>query len=373
MDSDSATSSVGELETSLNNLQLHNEENQSPPRSKFITSSLMISPSEIRSLAKEDSGITYLLESLSQRDTTIVNNIFHALSHSVTDIMCHKTGYRLFAKLVKSCTHRQLQLIVLQVTSNTSLFHQASVDVYGSRSINTLITVASRAPDSVSSPLLEFITSALTRIFRQLMTNRIGFSIISHCQKSLKYQHNEEICRAAVESFYEICCDKYGCICMNNFIDEMHGPRRRQVLELIPMNSSSLSRDQYGNFVIQHILGLNNPGVDNSICRSLQGQVSELSMMKEGSYIVELMVRKPGLVQFVVEDILSSGRIVQVANDRYGNYVIQTALKEVMELDLSLYRKLATSLMKRDRYACRTVYGKKVYEFITGCGIPVPR
>ncbi|KAK3198386.1 hypothetical protein Dsin_021801 [Dipteronia sinensis] len=115
---------------------------------------------------------------------------------------------------------------------------------------------------------------------------------------------------------------------MNNFIDEMSGTRSKQLLYLISINSASLSNDPYGNFVVQHVIKLENPEFIELICLALKGHLVDLSMMKEGSHVVEKILKFQNFIGHLVFDFLNSDRIIQVANDRYGNYVIQKALKD---------------------------------------------
>ena len=82
----------------------------------------------------------------------------------------------------------------------------------------------------------------------------------------------------------------------------------------------------FRNYVLQHVLGLDDPQVTNKICLRLKGHYAQLSSQKGGSYVVEKCLNSVGM-NYVIEDFLSYNRLCQLARDRFGNYVIQAALK----------------------------------------------
>ncbi|KAI9186066.1 hypothetical protein LWI28_013433 [Acer negundo] len=263
--------------------------------------------------------------------------------------MSDQFGRHVFARLIKSCSHDHLQLITLKITSRDDFLFKASLHKHGSSSIKQLIRVVSKSPP----PLIDLITSALKRLFKHMMITKSGLSIILDCLETLKNHQNENIDLAALEDFDRVSCHEQGCISMKNFIDEMRGTRRKQLLYLISINSASLSNDPYGNFV----------------CLALKGQLVDVSMKKEGSHVVEKILKFENLIGHVVYDFVNSDRIVQVANDRYGNYVIQKALKESMRVDGYLFQRLVMKLKQEDFNSLGFGYGKKVFKFITGCGV----
>lgn len=80
------------------------------------------------------------------------------------------------------------------------------------------------------------------------------------------------------------------------------------------------------NYVLQHVLGLHDPVCTASICFLLRGSYVLLSSQKGGSHVVEKCLNSPWM-DYAILDFLKCDRLLQLARDRYGNYVIQTALK----------------------------------------------
>jgi hypothetical protein len=81
------------------------------------------------------------------------------------------------------------------------------------------------------------------------------------------------------------------------------------------------------NYVLQHVLGLHDPVCTESICFLLRGKYVLLSSQKGGSHVVEKCLNSPWMDYAIQDFINCDDRLWQLARDRYGNYVIQTALK----------------------------------------------
>ncbi|KAK2638523.1 hypothetical protein Ddye_026318 [Dipteronia dyeriana] len=363
-----SSASVKNLSLSFSNLEI----NYGAPNTNesTIASLMSLNKHEILFLITEEIGSQYLQQFMSLMDSTIVDRIFYALFIRVFEVMSDQFGRHVFAKLIKSCSHDQLQLITLKITSRDDLLFKASLNKHGSSSIKQLIRVISKSPPP---QLIDLITSALKRLFKHMMITKSGLSILLHCLETLTNHQNDNIYLAALEDFDRVSCREQGCISMNNFIDEMSGTRRKQLLYLISINSASLSNDPYGNFVVQHVIELENPEFIELICFALKGQLVDLSMLKEGSHVVEKILKFENFIGHVVFDFLNSDRILQVANDRYGNYVIQKALKESLRVDRYLFQSLVMKLKQEDFDSLRFGYGKNVFKFITGCGVPIPQ
>lgn len=83
------------------------------------------------------------------------------------------------------------------------------------------------------------------------------------------------------------------------------------------------------NFVVQHLLGLGDVNLNEKICFLLKGKFVELSSLRYGSHLVEKCLKSPGMARYVVNDLLKINdyQLLQLAKHRYGNFVVQRALK----------------------------------------------
>ncbi|PKU59104.1 Putative pumilio like 7, chloroplastic [Dendrobium catenatum] len=115
------------------------------------------------------------------------------------------------------------------------------------------------------------------------------------------------------------------------------------------------------NYVVQFVLDLKDPRTIAAVLNQLKGNYEHLSMQKYGSNVVEKCLKFSGennCVQ-IIEELMNSPRLRQILQDKYGNYVMQSALSES-----KMYRDLHVALVatiKRHDWALRnSPYGKKV-------------
>ncbi|KAH9749864.1 Pumilio [Citrus sinensis] len=229
-------------------------------------------------LGKTEGGSLFLQKMLSGKDSTITYKIFEAVYKYPFDLMTDGYGF--------SC-------------------------LGSARSMQKLIKVL------VGSPCISLVISAAYRRFKDMMFSKEASSVIIKCLETLDEQKNEVLYLAAMNHFRELATHVRGCVSLNNFINEMRGPRRGGLLDLISSHAEFLSKDPSGNYVVQHVLGLGDLKYSEKICSLLKGKFEELSLLRCGSHLVEKCLKSPGMAHYV---------------HKYGNFVIQQALRVTKKL-----------------------------------------
>nr|XP_023883238.1 pumilio homology domain family member 4-like [Quercus suber]POE71746.1 pumilio like 12 [Quercus suber] len=281
--------------------------------------------------ANTQEGSKFLQEMLVSRNQEIINNLLDGVIDSLSKLMISKHGYYFFGKLVESVNYHQLRQIVVNIVTlhppGESLTRLSS-NLHGSKSLQKLIKVLVEKPPLISELLYD----------------------------------------AAINNFRELAKDEEGCISLNKFITSSRGSGREQLLHAIAESSLYLSQDPSGNYVLQHVLGLDDPQVTNIICLRLKGHYAHLSSQKGGSYVVEKCLNSVGM-NYVIEDFLSYNRLCQLARDQYGNYVIQAALKATKRVN-SLYHERLLMILQGNMATLQSGYGRNVYSLIVK-GVPL--
>lgn len=105
------------------------------------------------------------------------------------------------------------------------------------------------------------------------------------------------------------------------------------------MSTDQLILDQYGNYVIQHILEHGEAANKSKIVSRLEGRVMMLSQHKFASNVVEKCVsnasseERSRLIAEICQDEASLGSMIK---DQYGNYVVQKMIETASDKDLGL-------------------------------------
>ncbi|XP_077229986.1 pumilio homolog 12-like [Tasmannia lanceolata] len=280
-------------------------------------------------MARNRIGCKYLQRILAIGDHSHKTKIFEGTLGSIVELMTDKNGNVIVQKLLESCNCYQLGHVICIVTAEEGVLTKVANDKYGMRSIQKLIMTIKRVPQ-----LVTLLMPALVPEVFALMTNQYGRYVIKHCLSQLDDRQIMFIFKAAVERCLDLATDEHGCLLLNDCIDCSKFEYRDALLNVITDHSVFLAQDPFGNYAMQKVLSLQHPTFIKKICSRLQGVYAQLSMQKCGSHIVEKCIKSPE-IQLVIDDLVKSNKLEQVARDQYGNYVIQTALKRAKGVLLS--------------------------------------
>lgn len=181
----------------------------------------------------------------------------------------------------------------------------------------------------------------------------------------------------------ELCIHTYGCRVIQRILENCSDRQTRPILDAIFADIHSLIKDQFGNYVIQHILEQGkDPEDKNKIVKSIKGKVIELSNHKFASNVVEKCLeygsekdRKEIIDEFLEstsyelgEEVVSlgggslNGALYTMMKDRYGNYVIQKCIEVSKGKQREVLVKKITACANVLRKQAN--YSRHVYNFI---------
>ena len=103
--------------------------------------------------------------------------------------------------------------------------------------------------------------------------------------------------------------------------------------------TNNLVQDQYGNYVIQHVLERGKPEDKEAIINSMRGQILAMSQHKFASNVVEKCVQYGTLHdrKWIIEEIFGpagsdGSALFSMMKDQYANYVIQKIIDTADEI-----------------------------------------
>ncbi|KAJ4832735.1 hypothetical protein Tsubulata_043683 [Turnera subulata] len=318
-------------------------------------------------LATNAEGSWKLQNMLKKRCKEITSEVFNRVMDASSGgilllfiLMIDRYGAHVIDKLLEQCSYQQLVLIADRITLNQHLFVTLSCDRFASNSIKKLIQAVKTSP-----PLVSMVINCLCVGFYEVMADKIGNHVVFHCLNHLDVRANAPLYEAAIKHCLDLAVHWQGCITLNNLIERIQDSYRQRLLEVISNNAAFLSQDPKGNFVIQKVLDLKNPALTLKIASLLRGHYAALSLQKGGSHVVEKCLNSMWM-ELVVEDLVgNTNRLVQIAKDRYGNFVFQTALNVTKQANSPLYKMLLEPLLANPS-ALRTGYGRNIMKSIVG-------
>jgi len=133
----------------------------------------------------------------------------------------------------------------------------------------------------------------------------------------------------------QLSCHPYGCRVLQRMLESNE---KKQLLDLLQTCYEELLDDQYGNYVIQHVLQYGRYQDREQLCQIvIRKDLLTLSKQKFASNVVEKLLKygTPHLRKLLVREMLQphgdTTKVLIMVRDAYANYVVQTTLDVVPE------------------------------------------
>merc|ERR1719317_122396 len=203
-----------------------------------------------------------------------------------------------------------------------------------------------------SVPEIETLVEALSKHVMQIILNCSGHYVILRFLSKFGYPYTRFVHRALVGHCYDFSTDHYGLRVMKAAVDAGPHSQLTNVFNCIVKHTSTLVENQYGNYIIQHLLDVCPPPITNTIKEKLCGKYVQYSKQKFSSNVVEKVIRhsnketekrlnqkgaKKNIVEggtdgkdkdwreIIVRELCEKAD--DLISDKYGNYCLQTALQ----------------------------------------------
>ncbi|KAL3920220.1 MAG: hypothetical protein SGILL_003371, partial [Bacillariaceae sp.] len=149
-----------------------------------------------------------------------------------------------------------------------------------------------------------------------------------------------------------LACHPYGCRVLQRMLEYSQEPKKGMTLDAISLVHRTLLDDQYGNYVIQHVLQFGRAKDRDIVLKMVaENGLLKLARQKFASNVVEKLLKygngeqRKAIVRemlrlvdestgtFVDEESPGTSVVLLMVRDAYANYVVQTMLDVVPESD----------------------------------------
>ena len=151
---------------------------------------------------------------------------------------------------------------------------------------------------------------------------------------------------------------------------------KNQILDLITKNLIDLCQDQFGNYVIQHILQKNGGKNSSQIYTALKGRIYDMSIHKFASNVIEKCLfngtdeQKTEMINELLnkeENVHDS--LISLVKDKFGNYVVQKMIEYAPEKPRMLI--IERIMNNHELRKKKDIFAKHVINFIEKKGYAV--
>ncbi|KAG2592907.1 hypothetical protein PVAP13_5NG586100 [Panicum virgatum] len=233
-----------------------------------------------------------------------------------------------------------------------------SADQYGSRFIQQKLETAT--VEEKNMVFEEIMPHALS-----LMTDVFGNYVVQKFFEHGSAEQRRELADKLFGHVLALSLQMYGCrVIQKRVLEHCADPKTQQiVMDEILQAVCMLAQDQYGNYVVQHVLEHGKPHERSIIIEKLAGQIIQMSQQKFASNVVEkcLTFGGPAEREVLINEMLGTTDenepLQAMMKDQFGNYVVQ----KVLETCDDQQRELILSRVKVHLNALKKyTYGKHI-------------
>ena len=269
-------------------------------------------------LSKDQAGCRFLQEKLEKEPEIATKYFYDAILPYILPLVKDPFGNYLIQKLCKTLDEKQIKKI-LEIIAPTIL--DIGSNSHGTRVIQQIINYLS------TKELLDYFLEIIKPYIISLLKELNGTHII----QKLLTEHPDSgdiINKIIVENSSSLATHRHGCCVLQKFLDGPYKKLRNDLIKSLINNCLVLITDQFGNYVIQSVLLLNNKKGSSEIALKIANNIPYYSKHRYSSNVVEKCFDYCGEEEkrMFVEKLSPPEILEELILDDHGNYVIQKAL-----------------------------------------------
>jgi hypothetical protein len=161
-----------------------------------------------------------------------------------------------------------------------------------------------------------------------MMFDPHGSYVINSLTDLMPFDKLTDLLKVACDNCSSLAVSQHGlCVLkksLSRCVTEQDHTLTRVILEYV----HEFVDNQYGNYLVQHVLAIGDPETRRQLHLQLRGRYCSLSRQKFSSNVVEkcLAILEEPEKQQIIGEFMNEAEIGALLQDSYGNYVMQHAL-----------------------------------------------
>ena len=314
-------------------------------------------------LSKTRTGSVAIQQLLEHCSSEVFAEILNEMLGSVGSLINDRYGSHVTRQVVERCDSAQRLLIWHDIKHSLA---KVACTRWGTWTVQVLLD-AIEIDDSPEQ--LAVLKKALPEeSIIKLMKDQHGGHAIARCAQKLADDHSLFIFEAVANNLDVLCKHKYGCTTLQRMLESASPAASVLMAREVSGLGLSIATDQYGNYIVQHVLGLELASCLESRTKlfdSLRGHFFRLSTHKYGSNIVEKCLKMSDAARSVVIAELTkttgdTASLEQLIVHPYGNYVAQSALILCSDEELELFQSRLEAFAEASDKECEAAVAAAV-------------
>jgi hypothetical protein len=274
---------------------------------------------QVLRLAKSHSGSRFIQQKLEQNDRDFFDVFYREMRESLANLMVDNFGHFAIERLVLKCTDEQKLDLLRRLAPNMC---QVACQKHGSFSVQALM-------DSLTtSEQIAVLCDSLKKDVLKVMTHSSGHFVVLRFLQRFAYIATKFVDDAIVDNCLQIGTDHHGLRIVKAILSSRKATELNSLFKQVARLTMKLVENQYGNYVVQSVLDVAPAGVRTNIKVKMEGKFLRLSKSKFSSNVVEKCLKQSSSHwrAIIIKELIAQPAVCDLLRDRYGNYVLQTAL-----------------------------------------------
>lgn len=317
---------------------------------------------EALQFSQDQFGSRFLQQSMEVASAADTHQLFLALLPAVQKLALDPFGNYVIQKLLDHLPGEHRALLGEQLLGHILVL---SLHTYGCRVIQRILDTPPSALGYRGVTLLRSIAAELKGSVVKCVEDQNGNHVIQKCVEKLSLDEARFIPDEIQGKVERLSLHCYGCRVIQRLLERLPTASQQSVFVTAEILRSlrTLAQDQYGNYVVQHLLSHGLPESRDAVASAVALRVTEFATHKFASNVAEraLVNGSPPAKSKIIAALLgcegSDSPVLTLAKDRFANYVVQRAL----ELSSGTQRERMLSVLVTLLPTLRKVpYGKHI-------------
>uniref|UniRef100_M4B443 PUM-HD domain-containing protein n=1 Tax=Hyaloperonospora arabidopsidis (strain Emoy2) TaxID=559515 RepID=M4B443_HYAAE len=345
------------------------EFNLSPKSEKWGLSAIK---GHLFSFAKDQTGSRFIQQKLEKADDRLKADAFDEIFPNSLLLMTDVFGNYVIQKFLEYGSLEQQQLLVELMTSNMI---SLALQVYGCRVIQRALEVT-----QVEEQLA--LIQQLKGHVMKCVVDQNGNHVLQKCIEAASWKRATEcngmgrqrfvtgediqfIIHSFIGHAAALSIHSYGCRVIQRVLEHCAPEKIRPLLGEIIYKCRDLVKDQFGNYVVQHVISHGELDQRNIVMQAVLPEIARWSQHKYASNVVESCLEHATkeeisqIVDFILQcdESGASCALLPMMKHMYGNYVVQKLLERADDHDR---QRIICIVRHNEDYLKRFTFGKHV-------------
>jgi hypothetical protein len=270
-------------------------------------------------LARDQTGCRLIQKRIENNPSWGTEKIFPIIfnSNMFLELILDPFGNYLIQKLIDYLKTDDIGKII---KFTAQFFYDIGIDIHGTRVIQKLIEKID------NQNLFEIFKTAFHPYISDLIKDANGNHILIKFSQTLyKFDFDLQFLYSCIEeNLIDFATNKHSCSALQKCIDTATKEQKEKIIDKIIENTYILMSDQFGNYILQNVIIIDNLVINDKISIYFKNKVCYLAKQKYTSNVIEKLFDhcSDQTRLNMIKEICNPKIIGELLLDNYGNYGI---------------------------------------------------